>query len=298
MKHHRRSLSHALAAAGLVLYGGPARAGEPTTADCLAASDASLKLGNEHRLRAERSQLLVCAAGSCPGDIRQECVRRVDEVNTAIPTIIFEVRDAAGNDLSAVKVTMDTEALADRLEGIALSIDPGAHTFTFETAGQSAVQKHFVIREAQKERREVISFGAMGKESVSPQPDLGQPLPASAPLSDGHSGLGTQKILAIGAAGVGIVGLGAGAVFGGLAWSKRDSARSVCASTLCDSQNGVAAWKDAKTWGNASTIAFIVGGVGVVAATVLWLGAKAEPVSAPNAQVSLGLGVLDVSGRW
>jgi hypothetical protein len=51
-------------------------------------------------------------------------LRRVDEINAAIPTVIFEAKDGAGGDLSAVRVTMDGEVLAERLEGTALSINP------------------------------------------------------------------------------------------------------------------------------------------------------------------------------
>src|SRR5579863_741315 len=113
-----------------------AQAADPTTADCLSASEASLKLRGEHRLREARGQLLVCAAASCPEDVRNECVRRIDPVNAAIPTIIFEAKDAAGNDMTAVRVTMDGQPIADRLEGSAISIDPGTHTFRFEAAGR------------------------------------------------------------------------------------------------------------------------------------------------------------------
>jgi hypothetical protein len=98
-----------LCAVGFVTVCRSAWALDPATADCLAASDASLKSGNEHRLRAERAQLLVCSSGTCPADIRNECIRRETAVNAAIPTIVFEVKDSAGNDLSAVRVTMDGE---------------------------------------------------------------------------------------------------------------------------------------------------------------------------------------------
>ena len=158
MKRRLSVLAPALFAGGLLLSAS-ARAADPTTADCLAASEASFKSGNDHKLRAERAQLLICASPNCPADIRKECARRVDEVNAAIPTIIFEAKGASGADLSAVKVTMDGEVLAERLEGSALSIDPGEHTFVFETAGQPSLTKQFVIGEAQKERREAISFG-------------------------------------------------------------------------------------------------------------------------------------------
>ena len=95
------------------------QAADPTTADCLAATESSVKLGDAHKLRAERSQLLMCAAASCPRDIRKDCAGRVEEVNGQIPTIIFAAKDPSGADLNAVKVTMDSEVLTERLEGTA-----------------------------------------------------------------------------------------------------------------------------------------------------------------------------------
>src|SRR5258708_32712612 len=91
--------------------GAQARAADPTTADCLAANESSIALRNQHKLREARSRLLVCSAATCPGDIRDECIRRVGEINAAMPTIVFETKDRAGNDLSAVQVTMDGEPL-------------------------------------------------------------------------------------------------------------------------------------------------------------------------------------------
>ena len=136
----------------------------------MSASEASLKLRGEHKLREARSQLLVCASASCPADVRNECVRRVDPVNAAIPTIIFEAKDAAGNDMTAVKVTMDGQPLAERLEGSAISLDPGTHTFRFEVMGQPPVEKTLVIYEAVKDRHEPIVMSTEGAVSLVPSP--------------------------------------------------------------------------------------------------------------------------------
>jgi hypothetical protein len=155
-----------------------AHAADPTTSDCLAASEAALKLGNDHKLRGERSQLLVCAAASCPADIRKECLRRVDEVNAQIPTIVFQAKDGASKDISAVKITMDGEVIAQRLEGTSLSVDPGNHTFVFETSGEPAVQEQLFITEGEKDRRERILFGAAGALAST----SGAPAAASAPV--------------------------------------------------------------------------------------------------------------------
>lgn len=257
-----------------------ARAAEPTTTECLAASEASIKAGNDHKLRAERQQLLVCAAASCPTEIRKECTRRVDEVNAAIPTLVFEAKGEAGDDLSEVKVTMDGEVLAERLDGSALSVDPGEHTFTFETTGQAPVEKKLVVREADKQRHEAVQFG-------TPRTGGGDH-PAATP-SGGHS---TQKVIAAVVAGVGVVGLGIGGTFGMLAISKKNDAEKICPADCVD-QKGQQAWTDAKSAGNISTIAFIAGGAALATGAVLWFTAGPS-----KTEVSVGLGSVRVKGSF
>jgi hypothetical protein len=299
MNRRFSSVTPALAAA-LLLRSVPALAADPTTADCIGASDASIKANNEHKLRAARSQLLVCAAASCPVDIRKECVGRVDALNAAIPTIIFQAKDGAGMDIIAVKVTMDAEVIADRLEGTALSIDPGRHSFAFETTGQPPVHEQLVIQQGEKDRRERIVFGPTAAPVVSlgptPFPTPGS-LPSTPDLgaSSSSSGLGTQKILAIVAGGVGVVGLGIGTVVGAIALSKKSDAQSACPGSQCTTQDGVSKWSDAASTGNVSTIGFIIGGVGVAGAAVLWFTA---PSGGSSTQVGFGPGVLQVKGTW
>jgi hypothetical protein len=289
----RRWFLPLLFASGGSLWSTSALATDPTTADCLAASDASLKSGNEHKLRAERAELLICAAASCPADVRKECLRRVDEVNAAIPTVIFEAKDVAGNDLSAVTLTMDGQLLAERLEGTALSIDPGEHDFVFQTTGQERIERRFVIREGQKERRESIVFGA-----AQPQPWTPTPLTAApqdmAPARE-SSGLGTQRTLALVAGGVGVVGVGLGSIFGAMALSKKSDAEATCPGTAC-TESGVSKWTDARSAGNVSTAFFVVGGLGLVGGAVLWFTAK--PAPSTRMAAGFGPGSLLVKGEW
>jgi hypothetical protein len=287
-------------AATLVLAERTSFAADPTTADCLAASDASLRLGNEHKLRAERAQLLVCAAPSCPEDIRKECLSHVDEVNAEIPTVIFAAKDAAGADLSAVKVMMDGEVLAERLEGSALSIDPGTHTFTFERAGQASVTKEFTIQQAQKDRRELITFAVPGAATATAL----QPSPAApSPMETGQGGqrdqgLGTRRILAIVAGGVGVVGLGVGTAFGVVAMSKKSTAQGICPMTMCATAVGVSDWNSASSAGTLSTVGFVIGGVGIAGAAVLWFTAPKSSPRAPSTQVGFGPGSFQLKGTW
>jgi hypothetical protein len=293
MSSRFRSITVLTSALALALVDRAAHAADPTTADCLAASEASFKAGNQHKLRAERSQLLVCAATSCPADIRKECVSRVDEVNAQIPTIIFAAKDASGADLSAVKVSMDGEVLAERLEGIALSVDPGEHTFTYETTGQPPLTKKLVVQEAQKDRRESVMFG---RPTILPGSAAGTTQTTEARTPTGH-GLGAQKILALVTGGIGIAGLGVGAAFGVVALSKKSNAESLCPNA-CVTEDGVNEWSSATLLGNVSTIGLVVGGAALVSGTVLWFTAKPKASTAASAQIGVGPGSVQLTGAW
>jgi hypothetical protein len=157
----RRGIVTAVAAAlASTTIGGPARAANPTVAECIAASSHAATLQNEHKLRDAREAFLLCASPSCPDEIQEECTRRIVEVNAALPSVVFELKDAAGNDVGGVKVTMDGVAVANRVEGAAILVDPGEHAFTFEAKGQPVVHKTLVVLEGVKERREKIVLGA------------------------------------------------------------------------------------------------------------------------------------------
>ena len=226
-----------------------ARADGPSVTECLTANADAIKLDNEHKLRAERKQLLVCAAESCPPEIRQECTKRLEQVSQAVPSIVFDVRDATGADMSVVKVTMDGEVLAERLIGTAIELDPGEHQFTFEVAGQPAVSKTFVIRVSEQNRRENIVFDQLNRAPAAvpapppPAPPPAAPLPAPVPESKSLSG---RRIAALVAGGVGVVGLGIGGAFGIDAISQRNKARTDCPNATCRTKAGSDEWSQAK----------------------------------------------------
>jgi hypothetical protein len=224
----------------------------------------------------------------------------VDEVNAGIPTIIFAAKDSAGADLTAVKVTMDHEILSSVLDGTALPIDPGIHTFTFEAAGQHPVTKNVVIRQAEKDRRELVTFEA---PPVAPRAEAAmeakggeQARAPTAPGPEPTRNIGTQKVLAIAAAGVAVVGIGVGTAFGLMAQSKKNDAQSVCPNQ-CATQDGVSMWSDAMVAGNISTVGFLVGGAALAAAAVLWFTAPRAALGS-STRIGVGPGLLRVEGSW
>jgi hypothetical protein len=299
-----RATSLVVASAALVGSSTNLRAADPTTGDCLTANDKAIAFRNEHKLLAARAQLLVCAATSCPGDIRKECVRRIDQINESIPTVVFEAKDGAGNDLTAVKVKMDGEVLTERLEGTAISLNPGAHAFTFEIDGQPAITKQLVIREGQKDRRETVQLGTAPTPSAhtpsiltisTPPPSLAAPAPGSDVPAASSSGSGTQKVLGIIGVGVGVAGIGVGTIFGLRAMSKHNQAADACPDKCADA-NGVKLWEDARSAGTLSTIGFTIGGVALAGGAILWLTAK--PAGAPGVRAAIGPSSVALQGAW
>jgi hypothetical protein len=61
--HVRKALSSA-AVVTCLFAPMTARAADPTIADCLTANNRSIDLRHDHKFRAARAQLLVCAASS------------------------------------------------------------------------------------------------------------------------------------------------------------------------------------------------------------------------------------------
>jgi hypothetical protein len=279
----------------------------PTTADCLAATESSLKLRNAHKLRGARGQLLICAAPTCPSDVRADCTRGIEEINAALPTVVFTVKSATGDELSAVQVTMDAEAVADRLDGTPLTLDPGSHAFTFAVAGQPPVTRTLILHEGEKARRETITLSTPAPAVVAPVPVLAPvvvppaaplaplaPTPA-APETSGGAGHG-RRLVGLVVGGVGVAGLAVGGIFGGLAASSWSTVKSQCPSFNGCSPTAVNDHNSAVTSATVSTVGLVAGGVLVAAGVTIFLTA---PKDAPvTAGLLIGPQGVAVGGRF
>jgi hypothetical protein len=253
-------------------------AAAPALADdaaCVAATEQSLTLRKQGKLHDALKQLAACAAAECPGEVKAECASRIAEVNAAMPTLVLAATDGGGNDLRDVKVSVDGAPLAQTLDGRPVSIDPGEHTFRFEYAGQAPVEKKLVVREGEKDRRESVVIGP-------PPPPVPAPGPVPAPTPPpSPSWWTTQRTLAVISGGVGVVGLGLGAVFGGLAMSDQSQEKTNCSTGGCPNRpQAVADYNTGGSNGTASTVGFIAGGVLIAAGAVLFFTAP-SPTAAP-----------------
>jgi len=285
------------AALGLALALAPASAAADVTKDqCVDADTQAQILRRAGKLTAARAQLATCGDPSCPAIVRDDCSRRTDELERAQPTIIFDAKDAAGRDLSAVQVSVDGAPLAPSLDGTALKVDPGQHAFTFTAAGLAPVTSSLVVKEGEKERRERVVFAAAPAAQPAALPET--------PPSPSGAGLGTGKILGLALGGAGVAGIAVGSVFGLMTASAASQQKTDCASaTSCnDYAKASSDHSTAQSDGTIATVACIAGGALLAGGAVLFLVARRPDEAPPTTgllvapSVAQGGGGLSVRG--
>jgi hypothetical protein len=276
-----------LIGATVALVGPPAHA-ESTKTQCIQANTNAQTLRREGKLTEARVQLRACSEAKCPSLVSADCIKRLDELESAQPTVIFDVFDAAGHEVNDVNVSVDGHPLLDRLEGKSVPVDLGEHVVTFSPQGRPAVTQKLVFREGEKSRhvRVVVdnapgapaAAGAVAATEPATEQAAGspaEPVEPAPPAASGSSG-SSQRTVGYLVGGVGLAGLAVGGIFGYLTISAKDRQTDNCASEAKCPDYGAAsaAHQDATTYGTISTVAFIVGGAATATGLVLVLTAK------------------------
>jgi hypothetical protein len=258
-----------LAAAAALFVPSQSLAAGITKEQCADANSQAQDLRRDGKFSAAHQKLQQCSDPACPGIVRDDCVQRLDELERAQPTIVFDAKDPDGHDLVAVHVTVDGAPLADKLEGRALRVEPGSHAFTFTAAGSPTVTETFVLKEGEKERRERIVIGATAKPPSAAQATPLTPPPVAAP----STGWTSTQWIGVTLAGTGVVGLGVGSVFGLLTGSAWSNAKDACGgdTTHCRDVGSANSYKStALSDSTISAVGFAAGGALLVGGAVLF----------------------------
>jgi hypothetical protein len=276
----------------------------PTKDQCIDADTQAQDLRRNASLLEAREALRLCVDEACPQMVREDCTKRLDELASEVPSIVFAAKGAARNDLSAVSVTIDGKPLVDHLDGSAIEVDPGEHTFSLTAASLPPATLKLLIRECERGRHEAVLIAPPDAPLARP-PDRKLPVGAAGktPEKGPDSSLrpaapaSTQRLVAWTALGLGAVGVVLGSVFGLESKSKHDEAKA-CGAT-CPDLPSHDANEDALKFGNISTVAFIVGAVGLASGTALWLTAKpTEASSNTGLRAGIGLGSVHLRGAF
>jgi serine/threonine-protein kinase len=173
--------------------------------------------------------------------------------------------------------------------GTAMVADPGSHVVAATAPGHKAWQATVVLRD--KSETVIVPELELLPTKVAKAEEPAKDARGSADSAETNVGQ-TQRTVALIAGGVGVVGVAVGTVFGLRSKSAHDDAAAYCTGADCSDPRGVELSNKALDSATVSTAAFIVGGVGLAAAGVLWFTAPR------NVKVGLGPGAMQIAGTW
>jgi hypothetical protein len=275
-----------VAAVPLVLVAKLAHADPPRAgATKQACADAYTKAQTQrdaHKLLDARTNLRICAQAACPAFIVKDCADWMKDTEARIPGVVFSATDVRGNPMTDVRVSMDGRQVATSLDGEALSVDPGSHTFTFEAKDGTTVERPYVVLEGQKTQPLSASFAPAG--GTAPVNEGASPTPAS---TTGGTFWTPRHSAGVIMAGVGAVGVVVGAIFGAETFSEASQQNKDCnglSLSLCPNHaQALSDHSSAVTDGTVSMVGFIAGGALVAAGAVLLFTGARSTESPPSA---------------
>lgn len=285
----------------------PARAEPMTTHQCVEANKNGQELLIAGHLTAARVQFHACSVNTCPAIIKNDCTTRLDALDAVQPAIIFQATDAGGHDIATVTVTIDGAALASRLDGTPLRVDPGEHTFVFTTPGVPPTTKTYVLAERDQARRERVTLGAPPPPVETPVPSPTAPVvptPLEPVSATEHRGMSTMRVAGIVVGGVGLLGLGFGAIFGVSAGSAATSAQNDCPSAVnCPNHPQALSERSAFYTDRAVEVASLIGGGALlVGGLTLVVAGRSNSLAkiglSASPMVSLGVSGILLQGRF
>ncbi len=235
---------------------------------CIRSYEQTQTLRRAGKLHEARAEAAKCASDTCPAVLAKDCTKWLSEIDQSIPTVVFDVRSATGEELTNVRVTAEGNVVAETLDGKSITLDIGPHSFRFEsTDGKGLPAEHkTVIHEGDKNRK--ISVTLAAPQAVRPTPEVKAERPV--PLTTWVFG------------GVALASLGVGTVFA-LDGSSKEGDLERCRPSCPGG-----AVNDASTSFAVADILLTAGVVSAVAAAVIYFTRPTVAAPATAASVTRG----------
>ena len=243
---------------------------EPSVGALLNLGDCYEKLGRFASARTRFLEAVRLAGPTDPGRA-SEARARATKLDAQIAWIDF-----AHATTNAAKVTIDGDAVPTGTERVA--VDPGNHEVVVSTTGG---ERRTIVRLGAGESTAPISLDAPKKEKDKTPPTPGGDLDPAPATTDGWSNM---QWIGVGAAGVGAISLGVGAVFGVMAANQKSTLDEACPNYPQCPQSKEAdvrtRYDDASSSATAATIGVVVGAILVAGGVALFLVSPSEKKTA------------------
>jgi hypothetical protein len=274
----------------------PSRVRAEASEACVSAYENAQVLRLRGRYVAARQQLLTCVQSSCPELLQNDCVNWLAEVDASLPTVVFSVVDAHGNDIAGARVYAGGAPLEGWVRGRALALDPGSYELRFEAPGYRAEQQTLTVNEAEKNRMVRARLTPIGDEAAveDDQQEHAAPAVTSGPAEPSEAGESGIPLATYVLGGASIAGLGAFTYFAVSGKSEYDELERSCGRSCPESRT--------EAGRRAYILADVALGVSVVsAAAALWVylahDSDGEEQRAP-VQVGVSTRGVALSGRF
>lgn len=223
-----------------------------------------------------------------------------------VPQVTFEV---SGELSAGTRVEHDGKELKVKSLKAPMDVDPGEHLVVVLVPGKEARETRYSVA---KGERKTVRLGGLDPK---PEKKIEQPSKVfvdskGSSKSSGESKTSGMRMGAYIAGGVGVLGLGVGAVFGGMVLNESKNLLVRCpkeegtGKLICKNDTDGDALRHSQTFGMVSTVSFAVGGAALLTGAVLWLmEPKAQEKKVGKVRVDvLGLdsqgAVMGVRGVW
>lgn len=196
-----------------------------------------------------------------------------------------------------LRVERDGVVVGTSQWGLEVPVDKGDHEVSVTAPGKKPWKKTVSVKaDGDRAKLEVGPLVAEEAQPAVTPPASSAVAPPRAPVPAPQPFWGGQRIAGAVVGGVGIVGLGVGVGFGGLALSRKSASNAgghCHDGNICD-DTGYALRQDARSAGTVSTAMFVAGGVLAAGGAVLFLLAP----RASRAEVAIGPQGAFVRGVW
>jgi hypothetical protein len=191
---------------------------------CLVAAEKAESLRSKERLVQAKAELVKCSSADCPRPVQTACLRWLDEVKAALPSVVVRAVDRAGMDVLEGTVVVDGTSRATL--GFAAELDPGPHTITVRRGAEHGEVK-LLIAEGERNRVVLVTLSAQAGPAAAPPAGAAMPAaePQRAPAVQSPPGPGPLPFIAFGVGALGLVSFG---VLQVMAQSQYDDLKGSC----------------------------------------------------------------------
>lgn len=271
LKRYRAKIAGCLL---LVSFNSIASRAAADPAACSAAYERGQRLMTSAHLLDAASQFRYCGSPACPAIMHAECLRFLDRVEAATPSIVVRVRPEID---VPVRFTLDDDA-ERALDGHAVVLDPGTHQLRLRATGYAVREQRFLVTEGESLKTIEVSLEVLPGEPLRDQPPSSLASPAPSPTPSVVPWVVTGAVASAGAAGF---------VYWGLQARSGEAALESCSPDCSRSQVA-----DVKRDYLLSNVSLGVGVTGLVAMGVWYVvrssGSARRATTLPGLTISQG----------